>query len=98
MNISILFAITYFLMVGFLYFRFRAISSYSHPRCLIIALTSSLPFILKTGVNGLLLGSNLAIEAGFMLGGTSSKELADGYTAKQEAQKERSELGDNDIH
>lgn len=93
---SNLFIITYILMAIFLYARMRAITSFSSLHCFFIALTSSIPFMIRMVVSSISLLSDLIVELGLLLGGTSSKEIKQELVAKIMAANGQKVAGDKE--
>lgn len=89
-----LFIALYILMAIFLYAKMRAITSFSSLHCFVIALTSSIPYIFRMVSNSIQLASDLLVELGLMLGGTSSKELLAELIMKMENEPEDYSEGD----
>ena len=75
-------------MVIFLYYRMRVVTSFSHLRCLVIALTSSIPVFIHKVLAAWEIAGRYLVELGFILGGTSAEEINEEYRKKLDDLKE----------
>lgn len=74
--------------------RIKAMTSYSFLRCLLIGVVSSAPFLLINIMGGVILIGKLLLEVAFMLGGSSSREIAEEFAKKYGSGKGGGETGD----